>query len=153
MRTDEYYAGLFDGEGCVLIRKLRRYQSEAEIYDYSIQAGIVMTDPRPIMELKEIYGGSTCKARIGDAIRRPTWRWTAVSQVAYRFLIRIHPFTLVKREEIAGAIRFQQHLNRYRHGHRVKNKKGYHGYPAWIMKYREGVYHHLQALKKRVLHP
>lgn len=149
--NNSYVAGLFDGEGCIIIRRGRHKGSRYP--QYSIACTIAMTDPRPLKRIAHRFGGSVCSppsATKGyDPSRKKTvFRWTVVSRTAAHFLEQIVPSLLVKRAEAMVALRFQKHLDSVRRGHRVM-VDGKHCYPEHIRERRERLYAQLQALKRR----
>ena len=95
----EYWAGFFDGEGCVGV------QTSPAGFTY-IHLSVTQMDKKPLELLKAAYGGYiTVNKRHGNG-RARTWKWGSNSSQAIRcFLADIGPFLIVKAEEVAVAQR------------------------------------------------
>jgi hypothetical protein len=98
-----YFAGFFDGEGCVAIYK-RKYV-----------VSLTNTDIRPLKEAQSIWGGflSTQEAIGRKGAIRDLWRWQIYGHSARRFLEDILPYVRVKKEQIdvyLGALNHIPHL-------------------------------------------
>ena len=102
-----YAAGLFDGEGSILIQKPRRSKGHTLMVQLSMReqiAGAWLQDRWP--------------ASFRPDIRRPKgrepftcWRWSRSTSAAAVFLSDILPYLLVKRAQAQLAIEFQCHKN------------------------------------------
>ena len=138
---DIYFAGLFDGEGCVTIDKALKSRGAVNAV-YRITVQLAMVDIRPLNALLEIYGvGGVYKASFGRLALAQAYRWCAASKSGAIFLRRIRPYTRVKSEEIDIALAFQEH---------VESNVGYRKRLAEdTMAYREDCRVRLQALKRR----
>lgn len=111
--SPEYAAGLFDGEGCVYIRKCtdRHYQLVVEVQ---------MTDAAPIYALKDSYGGMVKEKNNSKRVnRRNSFVWYMTATDAVPFLTDILPYTLVKHDQIKLALEFQ---SRFQKGNTRWNK-------------------------------
>lgn len=97
-RGDEYFAGLFDGEGCVHIttKTVDRYERLV------VQVG--MTDERPIKALAERFGGAVRQYVLPSG--RTRFTWSKNGKNAVEFLRAIRPHSLVKGEQIDSALVF-----------------------------------------------
>lgn len=93
-----YIAGLFDGEGSVVVHSNRRGTS------HQLRVSFGMCDPEPIEFLKENYGGEIHRnvCRSG----RPLFVWHANGRRALELLEDILPFTLGKRAQVIEALKF-----------------------------------------------
>lgn len=142
MLTHEYLAGLFDGEGCIQIRKDK---TNGPFPSYCVIAQITMTNERVIHAVKESCDGRyhkiTWQCRNNN---RPAYMWNLHAQKAADFLTALLPFLIVKKEEAAYAIAFQKHIQEF------KNK--FRGMPddqkMAIRVYRENCHKTLQAMKR-----
>ena len=97
-----YLAGLFDGEGCVLIG----YRKTGNPRFLSMYISITNQDPRPLKACFQEYGGGILTRSI-----RPDWpcyRWQTGSRKALRFLKDVLPWLIIKKEEAEVAIQFQE---------------------------------------------
>lgn len=110
----DYMAGIFDGEGCIIIAKRKPISKTSEINpSYWIRIGVQITD-RWICELfKFSFGG-----RI-EISKKPTnktftcWRWVVDGQDASDILKILLPHLHLKRAQAELAIQFQ---NNKHHG-------------------------------------
>lgn len=97
--TKAYFAGLFDGEGCVLIQK-------NGIASYGIQVRIEMIDIEPLIVMHNEWGGSL---HIIDH-KKENWRLTQrivlSSKDGKKFMEDILPYTMIKTRQIKLALRF-----------------------------------------------
>ena len=127
-----YTAGLFDGEGFVRIDSHHKNISTGRTpanTRFCLHVGVAMTYMPAIKLLHERFGGHY---RGDDSFQkrysknRVIYRWNATSVKAYDFLVAIQPYSVVKREQIDIAIKFQKHVFRYK-GRMLgywKNSKG-----------------------------
>lgn len=147
MNIDVYFAGFFDGEGCVMINKTKpRSANQNPLYQLCVTA--CQVNPQPIYLLHQTYKvGGIYKANVGGRSLSPAFRWVAVSHEAYSFLKRIAKHSIVKRAEIVVAMRFQEHVraNAAREGRPTASRP----HSEWTMRYREECRVELQALKRR----
>lgn len=99
-RVSAYFAGLFDGEGCVRLSTRR---------SPVLKVSIVNTDARPLRHLHRQFGGSitehTWGARHGRPWRR-SYEWQVAAGIARSFLRWIAPYVLIKREQVDIALEF-----------------------------------------------
>ena len=102
-----YIAGLFDGEGCIVINK-RKLPSGS--YTYWLGATLTNVHLPVLLRIMNIFGGSikTAKGKIG-----PIYRWETGANVTVRFLEEIYSFLVIKKDEAFVAINFQQRRESY----------------------------------------
>ena len=98
-----YLAGLFDGEGCVMIRRMAL---KSGFTQYAMIVAITNSYLPILTELREIYGGSVNFARSQSQTDK-CFRWTACANIGLRFLQDISRYVIIKKEEVVGAIEFQ----------------------------------------------
>jgi hypothetical protein len=110
-RSASYFAGLFDGEGCVItfIGRRGRY---CQIYPK-----VTMVAKAPVEALYETYGGyfRRLRGQRSNTSRKATrrqWLWSAYSADARRFFKSIKPFSLCKHAEIVAAIQLLDLMGR-----------------------------------------
>jgi hypothetical protein len=111
-----YAAGLFDGEGSILIDKPRPTKG------HTLWVPIAMREPEAVAWLQERWPGS-----LRPATRRPKgreavfcWYWRRCTSAAATFLSDILPYLLVKESQAQLAIEFQSHKS-FTHGRRLTN--------------------------------
>jgi hypothetical protein len=99
MMTDDYAAGLFDGEGTLRISFNGK--------QYQLLASLGMTDRRPIEQLKKRFGGWIEERTNAGTPWRPVYIWRASSTGAVALLDAIEGRVVVKAEHVAIAREFQ----------------------------------------------
>ncbi len=97
-----YYAGFFDGEGCVMIKK----PSKACLC-YVLEVRITNTNHSILEEYVNKFGGTIQKGTRLQANHKEKWQWCISSKKAFCFLQVIIPFLRLKRKEAELAIEFQ----------------------------------------------
>jgi hypothetical protein len=103
-----YFAGFFDGEGCVTIgRGVTQYKGRI---GHWVLVQVTNTDPRPIQALHDAFAGHMFRDDRRRGNERPCYRWQANSRVACRFLEAIRPYSRIKAEQIDVALAFQETL-------------------------------------------
>lgn len=134
-----YFAGLFDGEGCVTVRKDNRGNSRS----YQLICTVAMTEPKAVRLLHFCYGGSLTIRDKGE--HKTAFQWTVASDKALEFLYSITPNLRVKRPEAELAIQFQENVRAYRY--QFGNGKNHPDQEACI-DMRDYVFHELKRLKR-----
>jgi len=108
--TPQYWAGFFDGEGCVRIQKQRngRYADS-----YALTVSLSNTDRGILDRLRETFVGVVQNKRTtsNKAWWSPAWAWRIHGNAAVDFLEAIEPFAIVKHSEIAIALEYQRGVN------------------------------------------
>lgn len=110
-----YLAGLFDGEGCVSLvrvkdeRAYREFWSnfESDTYTPVLKVVLASTTRSIVYYLKELFGGSiSCRSSNGTN-RKPLYSWCIVSSAAIDFLNSILPYLRIKKEQALIGIAWQ----------------------------------------------
>jgi hypothetical protein len=128
----DYYAGFFDGEGCVAVRKNRL--KSMKCCSYALIVGI--TNLVNVFEpLKEIYFGSISQKKSG------IWNYYISSDKASQLLSDLLPFLRVKKREAVVGLQFYNEMKG------VGRKFGVKGLPKEIVDRKEWFYQELQRLK------
>jgi hypothetical protein len=107
MKSLEYFAGLFDGEGYCGIE--RRKPKTYKRYGYQLRCSMTMTDPRPLELLQKRFGGSFMK--LTRKRGKDCWQWSVSSNIAHAFLSEISPYLLVKSDVAKTGSNFQEFRN------------------------------------------
>lgn len=147
MLSDEYMAGLFDGEGCVMVRVWRKPNSPHIRYQPAISLGMTY---RPVIEqIHRQYGGSI---HLNDHSKRnkkhrAQFNWVASSQVAARVLRAMLPYLIVKKDEAELVLQLQGSLDTWRN--KLWNFNGVHQRRDEIMAERQNIADRVAALKRR----
>ena len=131
-----YAAGLFDGEGSVIIAKSKN--------TYWLQSRVTNTDLRLLDFMKKHFGGFVCRQgkagpNSGPRRTRECWYWAITSNNASAFLVMILPYLLAKGEQAEIAIEFQK---------RLSGTHGAHHIPAEELKVRESYKQRISCLNK-----
>jgi hypothetical protein len=107
-----YIAGLFDGEGCVVIAKrvIARHRTPAR-HQYILMVSLTNTN-RPILDrLKEMFGGVIVTAKHKKSHWLPCYTWSITARRGARFLRRIHRRVRIKSAQVDLALNFQATLD------------------------------------------
>jgi|SRR5262245_40038178 len=105
MKTDNaYFAGLFDGEGCVFAHHGFN-RKKAHRFNYGVH--VSNTDPRPLLKLQEAFGGAV-KPVPRLPHQRPLFKWIAYTRGAVAFAHEILPYTIIKRDQLEMMIALAQ---------------------------------------------
>src|SRR3712207_2291500 len=88
-----YFAGLFDGEGCINVSEVKpRPGRQSPTFQTLVQ--VSMTDRRSLDLLVAAFGGNIRLANKEGA--RPIWIWRVYHKAAKRFLEAVLPYLVVK---------------------------------------------------------
>jgi hypothetical protein len=100
-----YAAGLFDGEGCIIIEKPRRGKG------HTLMVQLGMREPAAVAWLQERWPASLRPYTHRPKTREPfiCWHWKRSTSAAAAFLCDILPYLLVKQAQAQLAIEFQSH--------------------------------------------
>lgn len=133
-----YLAGLFDGEGCVTIRKR---PPQGPPTHYILGTSVVNTYSDALIWIRDTFGGAlNSRQPPGNAKR--TWTWIASCGVSYRMLQRISPFLRIKHQQAAIAIGFYERVVAY-------NGSRYHPLDAEELAWRQEQYEAVRRLNRR----
>ena len=109
MPTLAYAAGAIDGEGHIAIQRRKLVTG----YSYGLRITVVNADERLPRWLHEKLGGSLLMNNV--RARQPqhsiTHSWVASSEHAAEILRLVLPFMVLKAEQAAVAIDFQEHIS------------------------------------------
>lgn len=100
-----YFSGFFDGEGSISILPHSKHPKSIIV---SVQVSQV--DPRPLIALKEMFGGNICYIKNTKPNGSPAqgiWKWSVCHKNAETFLIAIQPYCIVKKEQIDMALKIR----------------------------------------------
>ena len=101
-----YLAGFFDGEGTISIQPHSMNKNSVIVMVAACQV-----DPRPIMLLKELFGGSVMHRENGENCKM-IWKWSVCHKAAEIFLKQITPFLIVKREKAEIALKIRSTITK-----------------------------------------
>lgn len=106
-----YAAGLFDGEGCIMISRSRARGNDST--KYMLYVTVANTDVEIMSWMFQMFGGALKAARIVDGQRfgrKPCYHWRLASSKAERFLLTLTPFLRIKRKQAELALEFRRSL-------------------------------------------
>ena len=115
-----YFAGFFDGEGCIAIsRQSHQYKGQPSQH-YRLEVVVGSTNHWIIELMKFQFGGAVyCDRRDNHPkSHRPFWRWMICSNKAVIFLQEMLPYLKLKKAEAEIAIKWQ---NKKHRGKRTPN--------------------------------
>jgi hypothetical protein len=99
-----YLAGLFDGEGCVMIAKKK---TRGVSPSFGLNVSLSNTDGRVTQLLKQRFGGYVKYAPDRRPNHRACYFWClSGARMGAAFLQSIRPYTVIKSEQIDLALRF-----------------------------------------------
>lgn len=115
-----YFAGIFDGEGCIVIHN-QKHQCKSGVISTNSHIEINFGNVNEwIVRLFQFnFGGSIYSEK--HFPRQTLWRWQCASKIAYEFLQIITPYLKLKRAQAEIALNFQRR-RKYR-GHILRNEK------------------------------
>jgi len=98
-----YFAGFFDGEGCIAVGKTGRRKSQ---FGFAMQVGQTKTE---VLELLQRYFGGRLfrSAKTGFQLK-PFYTWTVCGNNAEHFLRSILPYLVTKKEEAELALEYRK---------------------------------------------
>lgn len=143
--TNEYVAGLFDGEGWIMISRSRpSLKFKQKTSPYHLRIGIEMTCKDILEKIQQKYGGSLYirpKPRAVD--RKVCFIWYLDSDKAMEFLKKIKSFLFVKRKQAEIAIEYQEHIEKFK-----KENSGFrhYGIPLKEVDFREKIVQKIRSL-------
>lgn len=101
-------AAWIEGEGCITITSQQRKKGCNRSYSMHI---IVTNNDRRVCEwLKAHWGGSIQSRDLPSQTQYVCYRWQLGASAAATLLKAIYPYMLIKRDQAALAIAFQEHM-------------------------------------------
>jgi hypothetical protein len=97
MSSDQYFAGLIDGEGCIGM------QSEGRGRRRRLEVKVNMTCRETVVALHARFGGQIRPRKLVSGCRQQ-WEWRCTDRLALAVLKRIASYSITKRELIAKVI-------------------------------------------------
>jgi hypothetical protein len=100
-----YFAGYFDGEGCV---RLKKYPQKAGGVQYYFGVSITNTYQPALERFVDAFGGKIYRSNKDSSKGRHAGMWELRGEAAERFLSAIIPFLQEKRAQAELALQFRQ---------------------------------------------
>ena len=98
-----YIAGLFDGEGCVLIKRTKTNT-------YIIECNITLTDYTPLKFIHDNFGGCLIKRKLRPNTNFIQYGWQVRSVLAKTFIATILPYSKIKRKQMEMCLEFRKYM-------------------------------------------
>ena len=110
-----YYAGLFDGEGCIHIARIHTQKRKLT---YQLVCRVSMYSLSVLEQLKTSFGGSIyCEKNHPISNKYGLlWSWSIFSKGANSFLNQIKPYLRIKKSQAGLALQFQENKTRTHRG-------------------------------------
>lgn len=102
-----YFAGYFDGEGCISI-----YNSGKKATHTNVYCRVSSVNPLIPNSFKREFKGNITKYKGRGDNHRDGFCWSVSAKKAEFFLLKIKPYLITKREEAQVALNFRKHLNK-----------------------------------------
>jgi hypothetical protein len=116
-----YFAGLFDGEGCVNICERKpHYGGPGQVTPtFRCELSLANTHHGVMLHIIEAVGGNLFKMKRlalkkNGQPRRAVWRWSAGQAESHHILTQIVPFLIVKRKQASLALTYWDSINQLR---------------------------------------
>jgi len=117
----EYIAGLFDGEGCIM---LSQFSGTNGGYT-QLRVNVNMANELIPTELHNQFGGSLMEVKVPLGYK-PQLMWRAVGTKAGRFLETLLPYLVIKKKQAELGIEFQKRrkgLGNWRSNEEIEHDK------------------------------
>ena len=98
-----YYAGFFDGEGCIMIKKKHSGRPF-----HTLDITISLTNLNVLEDFKRAFGGTIHGAYKSKTYYKDKWMWMIGGDKALTFLKAIYPYLRLKSREAELGIEFQE---------------------------------------------
>ena len=102
-------AGFIDGEGCISTPVRVRVRNRR---DYSLALYVGQVDPRPLLRLRDWFGG-TVVPRTSWGRGRPIFMWRITGNTAEAALRTLLPYLTVKQEQARLALALRKMIRSY----------------------------------------
>ncbi len=103
-----YFAGFFDGEGCVNIWRARKTNS------YQVRVVISSTNKGIMEKFQGKFGGSISTIVSVQGNNKPFWIWKISGTDVTKFLVMIQPYSILKNEQIKIGLRLRKMIEEKR---------------------------------------
>jgi hypothetical protein len=137
-----YIAGLFDGEGSIMLFKRKNLQKGRKTPSYFLTANLRMTNFKAMDWINRIYNGTYGKAY--DVPENKNWKpnreWKIEGSRCVNFLKQIYPYLKIKNKQAKIAFKFGKTINRHLGANKIDKK---------ILQYRNKLCQQMKKLNKR----
>ena len=133
-----YLAGLFDGEGCIMIVRRSPFSiGHKSVYHY-LSLSLTMANQQMPELFQYYFGGSAKPVKKQTVGRQPLWRWDITHNGALGVLRALLPYLRLKLDEAELGIKFQ-----------LKHKKTTHSLKEEQLAEREKMRALMKSLKRK----
>jgi len=107
-----YYAGLFDGEGCIRITEKDPKNNNPNTHlSFCLQTMLKMTDCDTVQSIQDYFNCGKIYIEHFET-KKDTYRWECYNEDSERFLNLLYPYFKTKKSQAFLALEYQQ----YKHG-------------------------------------
>ncbi len=103
-----YFAGVFDGEGCIIIHKSKS-KAKSPNYSYVAEVNLANTNEWIVRQFHFSFGGGCYLRKKQGEHTRQIWAWQIGANKAADFLEIILPYLRIKKAQAEIALGFQRH--------------------------------------------
>mgnify|MGYP001574177268 CR=1 FL=1 len=118
VKDKAWAAGLFDGEGCIMIKRDYNNRQGKRQVTFSLRLILTNNHVGALEKFKLIAGNiGSIRQWSRDGRKNPTWDWRTASKQAETVLKLLLPYLVVKREQAELALlsrKYQQKVGAYR---------------------------------------
>ena len=115
-KTDlAYFAGFFDGEGCIIIGTKNCTWNKNHLKTYYLTVSAGSTNHWILELLRFQFEGKVYLRKPQELSRKPFWQWNVQNRQALRFLKTIAPYLKLKKAEADIAIQWQEKRHMGKH--------------------------------------
>lgn len=106
-RSDEYWAGFFDGEGNIHIGRVPKERRNVRYDYYRVYAKVASTDLPILLKLQDDLGGLIYLIKHSHKAKKMAWSWQIHAAKFPEFIRRLLPYLIIKREVAELALELQ----------------------------------------------
>ncbi len=108
-----YYAGLFDGEGCITLHPTQ-ISSPNQRHTYFLSVHLTSVNEWVVQQLQFDFGGNIITYE-GGGKRNTAYRWVITRNKAGDFLTSVLPYLRLKKQRAEIGLQFHSHKKRGGH--------------------------------------
>lgn len=101
-----YFAGLFDGEGCISINKIVGEKQGYKRPGFQLRLSITNTNKEVLEEVQKKFGGKLYTRNRKNS--RTYYDWVVVSKQCIEVLESLKPYLIIKKRQAEIALEFQK---------------------------------------------
>lgn len=124
-----WLAGFVDGEGAIMITKIKRHDTRSQNPQYQLRLSVTNTSIEALKFIEANFGGKISKGHgTFNASRmllknfKPVFEWVASDKTAFSTLERIISYLVIKKERAEIAMQYHTSRAKWRAGRGVHNK-------------------------------